>query len=315
MIRPSINDLAAFVAVATHRSFRRAADELGTAPSTLSHAMRALEERMGVRLLNRTTRSVAPTEAGYRLLARLQPALDALDEAIESVAAFRGRVAGTVRVSAPRLAAARLVRDILPALADRSPDVVVDLVVDGRLVDIVSAGFDAGIRLVDSIPRDMIALVLGEPVRFACVASPGYLARAGAPKTPEDLRAHRCLGHRMPGGRLYRWEFARAGRVLTVDTAGSVILDDEELMVEAAIRGLGIAYVASPAAEAALAAGQLQEILGTWMPAAEALAIYFPGHRAVPPALRALLDVVRERSQSGATQSLTATGIAAPGAN
>ena len=158
MVRPSLHDLTAFVAVASRRSFRRAADELGTAPSTLSHAMRALEERMGVRLLNRTTRSVSPTEAGFELLGRLQPALASLDEALDSIATFRGNVTGTVRINAPRLGASILVRDILPVMAERCPEVVVDLVVEGKLVDIVSAGFDAGVRLVDSIPKDMIAV-------------------------------------------------------------------------------------------------------------------------------------------------------------
>ncbi len=153
MMRPSLNDLSAFVAVATHRSFRRAADELGTAPSTLSHAMRGLEDRLGVRLLNRTTRSVSPTEAGIELLGRLQAALASLDDALGAVASFRGHVAGTVRINAPRAAAAVLVRDVLPRMAERFPDVTVDIVVEGRLIDIVSGGFDAGVRLIGSIPR------------------------------------------------------------------------------------------------------------------------------------------------------------------
>jgi DNA-binding transcriptional LysR family regulator len=300
MSRPSISDLTAFVAVATHRSFRRAADELGTAPSTLSHAMRGLEERLGLRLLNRTTRSVSPTEAGFRLLASLQTALASLDEALDSVAAFRGsgRVAGTVRVNAPRLGAALLVRDVLPRMAERFPDVTVDLVVEGRLVDIVAGGFDAGLRLADSIPRDMIAVPFGQPVHFTCVASPDYLKRAGLPKTPDELMRHRCIRHRLPGGKLYRWEFERAGQGMVIDPPGAVILDDEELMVEAAMQGLGIAYVASPATAAALKARQLREVLIAWMPAAEAIAVYYPGHRAVPPALRAFLDVVKETGKA-----------------
>lgn len=299
--RPSLSDLTAFVAVASHRSFRRAADELGTAPSTLSHAMRALEERMGVRLLNRTTRSVSPTEAGFELLGRLQAALTSLDDALDSVTAFRGsgRVAGTVRINAPRLAAALLVRNVLPAMAERFPDVRVDIVAEGRLVDIVSGGFDAGVRLVDSIPRDMVAVPLGRPVRFVCVASPAYLERAGMPKTPDDLARHRCIGHRLPGGKLYRWEFERAGQGMTVDTAASVILDDEDFMAEAAMQGLGIAYVVDLAAAAALKSGQLRAVLSAWMPAAEKLAVYYPGHRAVPPALRAFLDIVRETGRGG----------------
>jgi len=293
MVRPSLNDLTAFVAVANRRSFRRAADELGIAPSTLSHAMRALEERMGVRLLNRTTRSVSPTEAGFELLGRLQPALATLDQALDSIATFRGSVTGTVRINAPRLGATILLRDILPVMAERFPDVVVDLVVEGKLVDIVAAGFDAGVRLVDSIPKDMIAVPFAGSVSFVCVASPAYLDRFGEPGTPDELTSHRCIGHRVPGGKLYHWEFERAGKALTIETSGPVILDDEELMVDAAINDLGIAYVASPAAELALADGLLRQILTAWAPASERVAIYYPGHRAVPPALRAFLDVVK----------------------
>lgn len=294
MTRPSLNDLAAFVTVATHRSFRRAADELGAAPSTLSHAMRALEERMGVRLLNRTTRSVSPTEAGFQLLRSLQPALASLDDALDSVAPFRGQVTGTVRINAPRAGAAILVRDVLPTMAERYPDVTVDLVAEGQLIDIVQAGFDAGVRLAGSIPRDMIAVPIGPPLRFVCVASPAYLERAGTPTTPDELADHRCIGHRLPSGRLYRWEFERAGQALSVDVTGPVVLDDEELMVEAAVRGLGVAYVIASTAQAALAAGQLREVLAPWLQFAEPAAVYYPGHRAVPPALRAFLDVVRE---------------------
>lgn len=255
--------------------------------------MRALEERMGVRLLNRTTRSVSPTEAGFELLGRLQPALASLDEALDSIATFRGNVTGTVRINAPRLGASILVRDILPVMAERCPEVVVDLVVEGKLVDIVSAGFDAGVRLVDSIPKDMIAVPFAGEVSFICVASPAYLERSGEPATPDDLQRHRCIGHRVPNGKLYRWEFERAGQALTVETSGSLILDDEELMVDAAIKGLGIAYVASPAAETALAEGRLRQVLAAWTPSSERVAIYYPGHRAIPPALRAFLDVVK----------------------
>ncbi|MET3892672.1 DNA-binding transcriptional LysR family regulator [Bosea sp. OAE506] len=295
MTRPSLNDLQAFVTVATRRSFRRAADDLGTAPSTLSHAMRALEERLGVRLLNRTTRSVALTEAGFELLGRLQPVIAGLDEALDAVQAFRGTISGTVRINAPRLAATLFVRDTLPAMSERYPDVVVDLVVEGKLIDIVAAGFDAGVRLVDSIPKDMIALPFASAVSFICVASPAYLERFGEPATPDDLRRHRCIGHRVPGGKLYRWELERGGQTLTLDLNSSLILDDEELMVDAAINGLGIAYVASPAADPALQDGRLRQILLAWTPASEKIGIYYPGHRAVPPPLRAFLDVVKAK--------------------
>jgi DNA-binding transcriptional LysR family regulator len=295
MARPSLNDLQAFVTVATRRSFRRAADDLGTAPSTLSHAMRALEERLGVRLLNRTTRSVSPTQAGCELLVRLRPALAGLDEALDAVQAFRGTINGTVRINAPRLAATLLIRDILPVMSERYPDVVIDLVVEGKLIDIVAAGFDAGVRLFDSIPKDMIAVPFSGPVSFICVASPAYLERFGEPDTPDDLKRHRCIGHRVPSGKLYRWEFERAGQAMTLELNGSVILDDEELMIDAAINGLGIAYVASPAAEAALRDGRLRRILPEWTPASDHIGVYYSGHRAVPPALRAFLDVVKTK--------------------
>ncbi|HEY4547470.1 MAG TPA: LysR family transcriptional regulator [Pedomonas sp.] len=295
-MRPSLNDLAAFVAVATHRSFRRAADELGVAPSTLSHTMRGLEDQLGVRLLNRTTRSVSPTEAGVTLLSRLHGVLSSLDDALDATAAFRGSVAGRVRVNAPRVTAAALVRDVLPIMAERFPDVKVDLVAEGRLIDIVSGGFDAGVRLMGSIPKDMIAVPFGKPVDFVCVASPDYLERAGEPSSPDDLKYHRCIGHRLPSGKLYHWEFQRAGQEVTIETDGAVVLDDEDLMVEAAVRGLGIAYVANWAAQSAVAKGQVRTVLSSWMHEPERVAVYYPGHRAVPPALRAFLDVVKSVS-------------------
>lgn len=190
-------------------------------------------------------------------------------------------------------------RDVLPVMAQRFPDVVVDIVVEGRLVDIVSGGFDAGVRLMGSIPRDMITVPIAKPVRFVCVASPAYLKRAGTPRTPDELVHHRCIGHRLPGGKLYRWEFERAGQGMTIDAPAALILDDEELMVDAAIKGLGIAYVVDIAAAAALKAGRLRPVLSAWMAPAEDVAVYYPGHRAVPPALRAFLDMVREVGRGG----------------
>ena len=249
---------------------------------------------MGVRLFNRTTRSVSPTEAGFQLLDRIRPVLGQLDEALDGVAAFRGRVAGTVRLNAPRLAAAIIVRKILPSMSARFPDVNVDVVAEGKLIDIVSAGFDAGVRLASMIPRDMIAMPLSKDFRYVCVASPGYLERAGIPMTPDELKRHRCVGHRLPSGKLYRWEFERGGEALTMDVPSSVVLDDEDLMVTAAIEGLGVAYVPSLAAAPALAGGDLREVLPSWTQAAEDIAVYYPSRRAVPPAFRAFLDVVLE---------------------
>ncbi|TJW86308.1 MAG: LysR family transcriptional regulator, partial [Mesorhizobium sp.] len=235
-----------------------------------------------------------PTEAGFQLLDRLQPALASLDEALDSVAGFRGNVAGTVRINAPRLVAGLLVRWVLPRMAERHPDVTVDIVVEGRLIDIVSSGFDAGVRLLGSVPKDMIAVPFARRLRFICVASPAYLDRFGDPGTPEELQRHHCIGHRMPSGKLYRWEFERAGQELVIEANGPIVLDDEELMVEAAIEDLGVAYVADWAAEAALSDGRLRKVLTAWMPAPEEVAVYYPGHRAVPPALRAFVDIVKE---------------------
>lgn len=299
MARPSLSDLTAFVAVATHRSFRRAADELGAAPSSLSHAIRGLEDGLGVRLLNRTTRSVSPTEAGIQLLDRLRPALGQLDEALGAVAAFRGSVAGTVRLNAPRLGAAIVVRRILPLMSSRFPDVTVDIVAEGKLVDIVAGGFDAGVRLSSMIPRDMIAMPLSKDFRYMCVASPAYLDRAGVPTTPDDLMRHRCIGHRLPSGKLYRWEFERGAAALTIDVPAAVVLDDEDLMIDAAVGGLGVAYVPSLAACPALASGRVREVLADWTQAPEDVEVYYPSRRIIPPALRAFLDVVRDTGGNG----------------
>lgn len=293
MARPSLNDLAVFVAVANHRSFRRAADELGAAPSTLSHTLRALETRLGVRLLHRTTRSVSPTEAGYRLLERLGPALELFDDALDAITPYQGRVTGTVRINTPRLAAALLVRHVLPLMAERFPEVTVDIVAEDRLIDIIGNGFDVGVRPVHMIPRDMIAAPLPVTVRYACVASPAYLKRAGIPASPEDLATHRCIGHRLPSGRLYRWEFATNSESLELEITGAVILDDEGLMVDAAVAGLGVAYAPVFAVAERLEEGALEEVLSDWTEGGDRLALYFSGHRSIPPALRAFVDVAR----------------------
>ncbi|MFD2237184.1 LysR family transcriptional regulator [Aureimonas populi] len=294
MNRPTFSDLTALLAVASHRSFRQAADELGVAASTLSHAVRGLEEELGVRLLHRTTRSVSPTEAGAELVSRLGPALEGVDAALQAVAAFRGSVAGTVRINAHRSAARLLVAEVVPQVIARHPQIVVDIVTEGRLVDIVEGGFDAGVRLAEAVPRDMIAVPLGGSRRFVCVAAPAYLDSAGAPRVPEDLKDHRCIRHRMPGGKIYRWEFERHGSEAAVDVNGSIVLDDHDLMLEAALAGLGIAYVVDLVAEPHIAAGRLRTVLDEWCVPIDGLKLYYPGHRRVPPALRAFLDVVRE---------------------
>lgn len=257
----SLAELSALTLIVTHRSFRKAADELGLSASTLSHMMRTLEANLGVRLLNRTTRSVAPTPAGERLVTRMAPLLREFELALEEVNAFRDLPSGSLRISASEPAARILMEAILPQFLARFPQMSVDLVTDGRLVDIVAEGFDAGIRLGESVPQDMIAVALGPPMRFITVVSPGYLEQHPAPSTPDDLQRHRCIASRMPSGKPYRWEFEKRGQSLTVNTSGNLTLDNVEIMADAAVRGLGIAYVPEHTVAQHLKAKRLVSVL------------------------------------------------------
>ena len=293
-VKPALSDLTAFVAIAAHRSFRKAADELGLSPSTLSHMMRTLEASMGVRLLHRTTRSVSATEVGARLLERLQPVLRDFDLALQDVEAFQAQPRGTLRINASEVAARQLLHAVVPAFLARHPAMSLDLVTEGRLVDIVAEGFDAGIRLGEAVPQDMVAVRFGGPVRFVAVASPDYLAGKGAPQTPDDLSRHHCIRFRLRSGRLFRWEFARHGQELAVEVPGPLILDHVELMAEAAAAGLGIAYVPERTAHPFVAAGRLVTVLDEWCPRIPGLFLYYPGHRQVPPGLRAFIDVLKQ---------------------
>jgi len=292
--RPALSDLTALAAIVTHRSFRKAADELGVSPSTLSHMMRTLELKMGVRLLNRTTRSVSPTEAGERLVARLQPVLKELDLALEEVDSVRSRPSGSLRINASEPAARLLMQSVIPTFLARYPDMSVDLVTEGRLIDIVAGGFDAGVRLGESLPQDMIAVRFGGPVRFLAVASPAYLAGRTPPLVPDDLKDHACIRVRLPSGKLYRWEFAKHGQELTVDVPGSLTLDHIGLTIEAAADGMGIAYVPDHSAQPLIKAGKLVTVLDDWCPSIPGLFLYYPGHRHVPSGLKAFVDMLRE---------------------
>lgn len=292
--RPELSELTAFLAIVQHRSFRKAAESLELSPSTLSHMMRALEARLGVRLLHRTTRSVSPTEAGSRFIERLQPALNSLDLALDDVGTFRDGPSGTLRINAGESAARLLLHAVIPAFLDRYPNVEVDLVTEGRLVDIVAEGFDAGIRLGESVPRDMIAVRLGPPVRFVAMASPAYLQRHGAPVTPQDLYSHRCIRMRMSSGKRYAWDFEKDGHAMNVDVPGSLSLDHLELIADAAALSLGIAYVPETVAQARIEAGALEIVLGDWCPPLPGLYLYYPGRRQVPSGLRALIEMIRE---------------------
>ena len=293
MAKPTLTDLTALVAVTEHRSFRKAADLLGVSRSSLSHAIAALERNLGVRLLHRTTRSVAPTEAGERLLRRLKPVLQDLDRALDAVADDGGHPSGTLRINGGEEAMRQLLRLVVPVFLRRYPHVSLDLITDGRLIDIVEQGFDAGLRLIEAVPQDMIAVPLSEDFRFLAVAAPTYLTKVGQPLTPEDLRHHQCIRQRLPSGKLYRWEFERRGQEIAIDVPGTMTLNHTMLMIEAAVDGLGIAYVPETAARPWLEAGRLIALLEDWSPAVGGLRLYYSSHRHVPASLRAFIDVMK----------------------
>ncbi|QNH13867.1 LysR family transcriptional regulator [Xanthomonas sp. SI] len=300
MPRPALSELQAVVAVAKQRSFRGAAIVLGVSASALSHAIAALEQRMGVRLFHRTTRSVALSEAGERFLARIAPALREIDAAIEDANAFRDSPTGSLRLNTSEGAARLLMPAILAFLA-RYPEVRLDIVTDGRLVDIVEEGFDAGIRLAELVPQDMVAIPCSAPLRFIVAGAPAYFARHGAPRTPADLRGHACIRSRYPqGGAVYRWEFAKRGQQQLIDVEGMLTLDNSALLIDAALAGVGLIWTHEASIAQHLAHGALVAALEDWCPRFPGLCLYYPGHRHVPAALRAFIEVLREHDAAHA---------------
>ena len=289
-------ELNAVVAVATHKSFRAAAVELGLSPSALSHAIAALEERLGVRLFHRTTRSVALSDAGEGFLSRVKPALAAIAEAMESVDAHQTVPTGTLRINTSALVARRILMPLVLEYLRRHPDVRVDLVAEDKPVDIVAEGFDAGVRLAGNIPRDMVAVPCSGEVQFIVVGSRRYLRARGVPKTPADLVHHECIRYRMSTGAIYRWEFSRSGEELVVDVKGRLTLDDDGAVVEAALGGAGLAYVSAWNVDGALRTGKLVRVLGDWTPREPGVCLYYPAHRHAPASLRALVALIRERN-------------------
>jgi DNA-binding transcriptional LysR family regulator len=290
-------ELKAFAAVAEAESFSRAAGHLGVSPSALSQTLRGLEERLGVRLLNRTTRSVTPTEAGERLFARIKPLLGEFDAAVEEVNQFRDAPAGRLRINVPRVAATQFVAPMLGAFHRSHPGITLEVVVDDTITDIVAGRFDAGIRLGETLERDMVAVPLTGALELMAVATPGYLAEHGTPETPADLHRHRCIRFRWPGGGdLYRWEFEREGREFAVAVDGPLTVNDSDLMLQAALGGVGIAYLLDRQARPDVAAGRLRRVLQDWSPRFPGFYLYQPGRRQMPPALRAFIDVLRSRT-------------------
>jgi DNA-binding transcriptional LysR family regulator len=289
-------NLNAFAAVVEHRSFVRAAAHLGITPSALSQTIRQLEERLGVRLLNRTTRSVAPTTAGERLYQRLRPAVDELDAAVAEAASTRERPAGMLRINAPRTAAIRLIAPRLGRFHRDNPGVILDVTVDDTLTDIVAGRFDAGIRLGELLEKDMIAVRLTGELEMMAVASPDYLARHGTPETPDELHNHACLNWRWPtDGSLYRWEFEQDGREFEIAVNGPIIANDIEVVLQAALQGLGIAYASHEWMEGWLKDGKLVRVLERYSPKFPGIYLYHPSRRQQPPALRAFIDCLLDR--------------------
>jgi DNA-binding transcriptional LysR family regulator len=291
-------ELTAFVVVAEERSFRRGAARLELKPSTVSHSLRSLEERLGVRLLNRTTRTVAPTEAGALLLAQLGPAFQTIGSAVEGVNAFRSRPHGTLRLNVPRLAGRMVLAPLFGAFTRAYPDVTLEITMNDGFVDIVRDGYDAGIRLGESLEQDMIAVKVAGPMRAAVVASPEYLARAPKLVTPQDLHRHTCINRRrIAGGTLYRWEFAKGSKRLTILVDGPLILDDDQLMIDAALSSVGLAYVGEPAVTDHIASGRLVRVLEDWCPPFPGFFLYYPRHRQTSASLSALVGMLRQAAK------------------
>jgi DNA-binding transcriptional LysR family regulator len=298
MRRTPYGELTAFMAVAEERNFTRAAKQIGISTATLSQTIRALEERLGVRLLNRTTRSVAPTEAGERLLSRLKPVLEDYESAIDSINEFRDTPAGLVRLTIAPPAAHSVIGPRLARFVAQYPDIKLEISVDSANIDIVSQQFDAGIRAEHRIDRDMIAVRVGEQMQSIVVASPAYLANHPAPKRPQDLQAHNCIRFRLSGGGLLPWRFQKDDKSFEIPVTGSLIVNDVGLVKHALMDGAGIAYVPRGYLASALADGQLVTLLEEWTPPESSFFLYYPSRRQTPAALRALIDFLRHDKNS-----------------
>jgi DNA-binding transcriptional LysR family regulator len=287
-------EMSAFAEVAARRSFAKAAGQLGVSRSTLSETIRGIEEKLGVRLLNRTTRSVAPTEAGERLLARMAPLLDDFHAALDSVNEFRSTPAGQLRLTVPPPVARLLIEPILARFLAAHPKVTVEVSADGILRDIVKDRFDAGIRAGERIDRDMIAVPIGGELRAAVVTAPSYLEAHPAPIKPQDLQAHNCIRLRFPSGALVPWTFEKGGKQLEVVVDGNLIVNEESLQQRAAVDGVGIAYGLLDSFEGPVRASRLVTLLESWMPRLPRLYLYYPSRRQNPAPLQAFIDFLRK---------------------
>ena len=302
MPRADLNDIAAFLAVARERSFTRAASQLGVSQSALSQTIRGFEARLGVRLLTRTTRSVAPTEAGERLLREAGPRLEEIEAALAGVSGLRARPSGTIRITAHDHAVRTALLPGLTRLLPAYPDIAVEIVIDYGLTDIVSGRFDAGIRTGELVDRDMVAVRIGPDLRSAIVGAPGYFAGRTRPRTPRDLTGHVCVNLRLPThGGLYAWECEKDGQEIRVRVEGQLVCNGTEPMLAAALAGLGLAYLPEDEVLPHLASGALVRVLEDWCPPYPGYHLYYPSRRQPTPAFTLLLDALRFRNQAGAS--------------
>ena len=294
MKSPSAADLSVFLCTAQQLNFSKAAIELGLTPSALSHSVKALENRLGVRLFNRTTRSVALTEAGERLYARLKPAFRDIDDALEDLNHFRDKPSGNLRITSGRQACELVLLPIASEFLLAYPDIRLEVVESDALLDIVASGFDAGVRFGDRLEADMVSLPIGPPLRSVVVGSPVFFQRHVAPQKPEDLHDLPCIRHRFPSGSMYRWEFEHGGIAQDIEVNGPLTLGDVSLMVGPALQGLGLAYVFENMVSEHLTSGRLIEVLADWCPYYPGLHLYYPSRRHVPAPLKAFIDFVRD---------------------
>ncbi|MER2198545.1 LysR substrate-binding domain-containing protein [Methylobacterium brachiatum] len=299
--RTELADLGTFLAIARHRSFRRAGLELGVSASALSHALKAMEARLGVRLINRTSRSVTLTAAGEDLLASLDAPFAAIGSALDVLNRHREpmKATGRIRLNVLEHASTLLLAPVLPLFHERHPHVEVDVRVSNDLLDVVDAGADAGIRYGGTVPQDMVAQRLSADLRWVVVGAPAYLDRLGTPEHPRDLAAHRCLRIRLGDDSLYRWEFERADEQIAIDVPGVVTIDNTQFAISVAAAGGGLAYFPQPCVESAIARGELRVVLADWAPSGPGFHIYYPGRRQLPTGLRLLIDLIREMQPVG----------------
>ncbi len=292
--RSELGELSFFAVVARHRSFKAAGRELGVSASALSQTLRSLEERFGIRLLNRTTRAVVPTEAGQELLEKLEPALRGIAEAVAAVRDRGGEASGTLRLNVTGTAARLVCAPLVGAFLARHPRVRLEIVTEDRMVDIVAGGFDAGIRFGDTVPRDMAALRIGFAHRFAVVGSPAYFAATPRPATPADLARHRCIRWAFTNGGYMRWRFEKGDEAVEIDVDGPLAANETEVIRQAALDGVGLAYQLEQHLAAPILDGRLVRVLEDWCPPRPGFSLYYPRQRQVPAALRAFIDVARD---------------------